>query len=255
MSLELFQLHGRTALITGGSKGLGKAMARALAQAGADVVLASRHEDELRQAQKEITEGTKSRCIYFVSDLSDRRQTVDLACQALDAMGHVDILINNAGIGSRTKLIELSDSEWDSVLSVNLTGPMVLARELAPQMVERRWGRIINISSLFGIVSREGRSAYAASKGAIIQLTRTWALEFGPHGVTVNAIAPGPFETEMAAAHLANPASKQWYTDRVPLGRWAQPIELAGPVLLLASNAGSYINGHVLAVDGGYLCQ
>ncbi len=138
---------------------------------------------------------------------------------------------------------------------MNLTAPMVLSRALAGPMKQRRWGRIIQISSVFGEVSRAGRNAYSASKAGLIGMTRSMALELAPHGVTVNAILPGPFETPLTAAMHPDPAARRWFTDRVPMGRWGRPEELIGPLLLLASEAGGYITGTTLIVDGGWMAQ
>jgi len=255
MMLEGFDLTGRTALVTGGSKGLGLAMARALARAGAGVVIAARHADELASALGVILEGTNSRGAALAADLADRSQVADLAGRAAEAVGPIDILVNNAGINRIAPIEQVTDEDWDQVLAVNLTAPILLSRALAGPMKQRGWGRIIHVSSIFGQVSRAGRNAYSATKAGLIGLTRSMSLELAPYGVTVNAILPGPFETPLTAALHTDPIQKQWFTDRVPMGRWGRPEELAGPVLLFASDAGSYITGTTLAVDGGWLAQ
>ncbi|MBX6315571.1 MAG: SDR family oxidoreductase, partial [Isosphaeraceae bacterium] len=190
MTMDLFRLQGRVALVTGGSKGLGAAMARALAAAGADVVLAARHEDELRETGTAIARETGARLAWLASDVGDRRAIPKLAADALAAFGRVDILVNNAGINRIALIGEVQDDDWDRVLAVNLTGPMALARALVGPMVERGWGRIINVSSVFGETSRAGRNAYSASKAGLLGLTRAMALELAPRGVTVNALLP-----------------------------------------------------------------
>jgi NAD(P)-dependent dehydrogenase (short-subunit alcohol dehydrogenase family) len=250
-----FDLSGRNALVTGGSKGLGLAMARALAQAGASVVIAARHADELEAALPTILDGTKARGACLVADMAHRDRVEGLARQATEAIGPIDILVNNAGINRVSPIDEVKDADWDEVLAVNLTAPMVLGRALAGPMKQRRWGRIIQISSVFGEVSRAARNAYSASKAGLIGMTRSMALELAPHGVTVNAILPGPFETPLTASMHPDPAARQWFTDRVPMGRWGRPDELIGPLLLLASDAGGYITGTTLAVDGGWMAQ
>ena len=218
-------------------------MARALAQAGASVAIAARHAGELEAALPAILEGTGARGTWLVADMSRRDQVEELARKATEALGPIDILVNNAGINRVSPIDGVRDADWDEVLAVNLTAPMILSRALAGPMKQRGWGRIIHISSVFGQVSRGGRNAYSASKAGLIGLTHSMALELAPHGVTVNAILPGPFETPLTATMHPDPAAKQWFTDRVPMGRWGRPEELVGPLLLLASDAGSYITG------------
>jgi NAD(P)-dependent dehydrogenase (short-subunit alcohol dehydrogenase family) len=250
-----FDLTGKAALVTGGSKGLGAAMARALARAGADVVISARHPDELEAALGPILEGTRARGAWLAADMGQRADVERLAEQAIAAFGTIDILVNNAGINIIAPIDRVKDADWDRVLAVNLTGPMALSRALAGPMKRRGWGRIIHVSSIFGRVSRGERDAYSASKAGLLGLTRAMALDLAPFGVTVNALLPGPFESPMTAALHPDPEHRRWYTDRVPLGRWGRPEELAGPLLLLASDAGGYITGSELVVDGGWLAQ
>jgi NAD(P)-dependent dehydrogenase (short-subunit alcohol dehydrogenase family) len=251
---EIFNLNGKVALVTGGSKGLGKAMARGLARAGADIVIASRHEDELRRALDDILRGTGRRGACVVADLSHREDAVRLARAALDEMGRVDILVNNAGTNRPQAIDEITDEVWDEVLELNLTSVMALTRALVPQMKARRWGRIIHIASIMALVSKEKRNVYSATKSALLGLARASALDLGAYGITVNCIAPGPFLTDLPATVLSE-AEKKAFADRTALGRWGDPEELVGPVLLLASDAGSYITGQTLVVDGGYLAR
>jgi NAD(P)-dependent dehydrogenase (short-subunit alcohol dehydrogenase family) len=254
MPAKLFDLTGRVALITGGNKGLGKAMARGFAEAGADVVIASRHEDELKSALAEILEGTGRRGAYFVTDVSVRAEVSKLARLALDTMGKVDILVNNAGMNAPQAIDAIADETWDRVVEVNLSSAMALTRALVPQMKERRWGRVVHISSIMGQVSKEKRNVYSATKAALIGMVRATALDLGPFGITANCLAPGPFLTDMPASVLSA-AEKQTFADRTALGRWAEPGELVGPALLLCSDAGSYVTGQTLFVDGGYLAR
>jgi NAD(P)-dependent dehydrogenase (short-subunit alcohol dehydrogenase family) len=254
MPSNLFDLTGRIALVTGGNKGLGKAMARGLAEAGADVVIASRHEDELKAALDEILVGTGRRGAYCVTDVSVRSEVQKLAGFALEKMGKIDILINNAGMNAPQAIDAIADETWDRVLEVNLSSVMALTRALAPQMKERRWGRVVHISSVMGQVSKEKRNVYSATKAALIGMVRATALDLGPFGITANCIAPGPFLTDMPASVLSE-AEKRAFAERTALGRWAQPGELVGPALLLCSEAGSYITGQTLFVDGGYLSR
>jgi NAD(P)-dependent dehydrogenase (short-subunit alcohol dehydrogenase family) len=254
VTANIFDLTGKVALVTGGSQGLGKAMARGLAEAGADVVIASRREAELKAALAEILQGTSRRGRYLVSDLSKRDQAVKLAKDALDAFGRIDILINNAGTNKPQPIDAIDDETWDMVLELNLSSIMALTRAVVPDMKKRRWGRVIHISSVMGYVSKEKRNIYSATKSALIGLARANALDLGEHGITVNCIAPGPFLTELPGTLLSE-GEKKSFADRTALGRWGDPRELIGPALLLASDAGSYITGQTIVVDGGYLAR
>jgi NAD(P)-dependent dehydrogenase (short-subunit alcohol dehydrogenase family) len=254
MPLNIFDLTGKVALVTGGSKGLGLAMARGLAEAGADILISSRHEEELRRALDAILQGTGRRGRYVVADLSRRDEAQRLARTALELMGRVDILINNAGTNKPQAIDEITDDSWDQILELNLSSIMALTRALVPQMRSRRWGRIIHISSVMGYVSKEKRNIYSATKSALIGLARANALDLGGDGITVNCIAPGPFMTELPASVLSK-AEQKVFAERTAIGRWADPKELVGPALLLASEAGSYITGTTLVVDGGYLAR
>lgn len=254
MKNTMFDLSGKVALVTGGSKGLGKAMARGLAKAGADIVISSRSEDELKAALVEVLEGTESRGAWFVADMTDRDAVQQLAASATQKMGRIDILINNAGTNVPAPVDEISDEDWDRIIELNLSSCQALTRAVVPQMKQRKWGRIIHISSIMGLVSKEGRGAYSATKSALIGLARAGALDLGPSGITVNCIAPGPILTDLPATVLSQ-AEIDSFASRTALGRWGNPDELAGPALLLASDAGSYITGATLVVDGGTICK
>jgi NAD(P)-dependent dehydrogenase (short-subunit alcohol dehydrogenase family) len=254
MALDIFNLTGKVALVTGGSKGLGKAMARGFAQAGADIVIASRHENELRPALEEILQGTGRRGSYIAADMSKRAEAARLAKAALEKMGRVDILVNNAGTNTPQVTEQIRDEDWDRVLEINLSSVMALTRALVPQMKTRRWGRIIHISSIMGFISKEGRNIYSATKSALIGLARAEALELGPFGITANCIAPGPFLTDLPAQILSD-EEKRVFAQRTAVGRWGEPAELVGPALLLASDAGTYVTGETIVVDGGYLAR
>ena len=254
MPTPLFDLTGKVALVTGGSKGLGKAMARGFAEAGADIVICSRHADELESALPEILAGTGVRGRSFVTDMTDRVAVAKLAQSALESMGRVDILVNNAGSNVPQMSDEIQFEQWDRIVELNLTSCMSLSRDLIPQMKERHWGRIIHISSVMGLASKAGRGCYSATKAALIGLARAMALDLGPYGITCNCIAPGPFLTDLPMSVLSK-AEQETFAQRTALGRWADPRELAGPALLLASDAGSYITGTTLLVDGGNLCK
>ncbi|HKB03367.1 MAG TPA: SDR family oxidoreductase [Gemmataceae bacterium] len=251
---KLFDLSGRVALVTGGNKGLGKAMARGLAQAGADIFLASRNEAELKAAVDAITAETGRKGGYCVTDVTRRDDVNRLARTALEKMGRVDILINNAGMNAPEPIDAIKDETWDTVLETNLSSVMALTRALVPQMRARKWGRIIHISSVMAFVSKEKRNAYSASKAALMGLAHASALDLGQDGVTVNCIAPGPFLTDMPLSILSAEEQRE-FARTTALNRWGQPDELVGPMLLLASDAGSYITGHTLVVDGGFLTR
>lgn len=250
----LFDLSGKTALVTGGSKGIGKAIARLFAEAGANVAICSRHEEELKQAATEIAQGLNVRCVYRVTDMTRRDDVDALAAWAVETLGKVDILVNNAGSNEPQELLEQSDETWDRILELNLTSCMRLSRALAAGMAERGWGRIIHLSSVMALVSNPGRGAYSATKAGLVGMMRAHALELGPRGVTVNCIAPGPIMTDLPMS-LLSPEQKVAFAERTALKRWGEPQEMAGPALMLASEAGRYITGEVIVADGGMLCR
>jgi NAD(P)-dependent dehydrogenase (short-subunit alcohol dehydrogenase family) len=250
----LFDLTGRVALVTGGSKGLGKALARGLAEAGADLVVASRTASELQRTLDEILTATGRRGRAIPTDVNDRTQVQRLADQALTTFGHVDILVNNAGTNIPQAIDAITDEAWDTLLETNLSSIMALTRALVPQMKTRRWGRIVHISSIIGLVSKAGRNAYSATKSALTGLARASALDLGTSGITVNCLAPGPFLTDLPM-NLLSEAEKNEFAQMTALNRWGQPDELIGPLLFLVSAAGAYVTGHTLVVDGGYVIR
>jgi NAD(P)-dependent dehydrogenase (short-subunit alcohol dehydrogenase family) len=251
---EMFNLAGKVALITGGSKGLGKAMARGLVEAGADVLISSRHEIELKSALAEILQGTKRRGEYFVADMARRSEAGKLASFALEKLGKVDILINNAGTNVPQAVDAITDAEWDRIMEINLNSVMALTRAIVPQMKPRKWGRVIHISSVMAFVSNDGRNIYSATKAALVAMARASALDLGPFGITVNCIAPGPFLTDLPASVLSKEEQDR-FAKMTALNRWADPKELVGTALLLASQAGSYITGSTFIVDGGFTAR
>ncbi len=229
-------------------------MARVFAEAGANIAICSRHEDELKTAAAAIGAGLDVRVEWVATDMADRSQVDALAETVLSRMGRVDILVNNAGSNIPQSIDGIVDETWDRILELNLSSCMRLTRALVPPMKERRWGRIIHISSVLGLGGKEGRSAYCSTKSALLGLARAGALDLGPFNITVNCLAPGPFLTDLPGKVLSA-EEKQVFAETTALGRWGRPDELAGPALLLASEAGSYITGTAIVVDGGTLSR
>ncbi len=254
MKNTIFDLSGRVALVTGGSRGIGKAMARLFAEAGADIAICSRKEDQLQAAAAEIGDGTGVRVEHFVTDMTRREEVRRLADETLRRLGKVDVLVNNAGFNVPQPIDQIDDETWDRLVELNLSSCMALTRYLAPGMKGRRWGRVIHMSSIMGLGSTAGRNAYSATKSALIGLARASSLDLGEYGITVNCIAPGPIATEMPMSILSE-QQKSVFSQRTALRRWGRPEEVAGPALMLASEAGSYITGAVLVIDGGVMCR
>ena len=248
--LDTFSLKGKRALITGASRGLGYAIAEALASAGAQTILHGRDRAALDRAQAAFAQRGWA-CSTATCEITDESAVRGMARALLEQHGRIDILVNNAGGNIRKGLLEASSADWREVLEMDLTACFASAQELAPRMIEAGWGRIINIGSVMSVLSRAGIPAYAAAKHGVAGLTRALAAELGSKGVTVNAICPGFFLTEANQVHLQNPKFTTWVQERTPLGRWGAPREVGGAAIFLASDAASYVNGHLLMVDGG----
>jgi NAD(P)-dependent dehydrogenase (short-subunit alcohol dehydrogenase family) len=254
MLKELFNLSGRAALVTGGSKGIGKAVARGLAEAGANVAISARNEDELKKAKAEIADGLSVNVEYFVADMFDRAAVKRLAAGVLSRLGRCDVLFNNAGSNKPQPLVDTTEEAWDNIVELNLTSCMLLSRELAPAMIKNKWGRIVYTSSIMGLASNPARGCYSATKAALIGMARAQALELGPHNITVNCLAPGPVATDLPMS-LLSPEQKKIFAERTAVKRWGQPVDMVGPVLMLATDAGAFVTGNVILADGGILCR
>ena len=253
--LDLFRLDGRHALITGGSKGLGRVIAEALAQAGAAVTLVSRTAAEGHAAAAEIAAATGRPARAIAADVTLADEVDRLAGEAEAAGGPVDILVNSAGLNIRGPAASLAEGDWDAVLGVNLKAPFLLARRLGPGMAERGWGRIIHLGSILSAVGIAGRTPYASSKAGLIGLTRTLAMEWADRGVTVNSLCPGAFATEMNRPLLDDPEQYRAFVANIPVGRWGELPEITGAALFLASDASAYMTGASLYVDGGWTAR
>jgi NAD(P)-dependent dehydrogenase (short-subunit alcohol dehydrogenase family) len=247
-------LEGKVAVVVGATSGIGRVLALGLAKAGAHVVPTGRrlsHVDEVAGA----IESLGRRTVRVACDVTDAG-SLDAARRAVEvALGRVDILVNSAGRTKRTPTLELPESEWNDILETNLTGTLRACRAFAPGMLARGWGRIVNIASLASFVGLFEVAAYTASKAGVAGLTRALAVEWGPRGVNVNAIAPGVFRTDFNQALLDGTARGQEFLTRTPLGRFGSIEELQGAAVFLASDAASFVNGEVLAVDGGFLAS
>lgn len=248
------QLEGRVALITGASKGLGKAMAVALAAEGATLVLAARDREKLENVAAEVRQ-TGAAAHVFQVDVTSEEQVLELERGVQSQVGAVDILINNAGINIRRPVTDFTLDEWNAVLTTNLTSVFLLCRSFVPHMKGRGYGRILNMTSIMSHISLPERAAYSASKAGLLGLIRALALELAPDGITVNGISPGPFATEMNTPILNDPERNRQFISRIPMGRWGKVEEIGQLAVYLCGDAAGFITGTDILIDGGWCAQ
>ena len=253
--LDLFRLHGQTALVIGGNRGLGLAMAQALAEAGANIAIAARDEATNRRSEETLRSRYGIECLSTVCDVTNEKSVKTAVGRTVDQFGKVDILVNSAGINIRGSIEDLSLADFTTVQQVNVTGTWLACREVVPVMKQHGYGRIINVGSMLALTAIPDRTPYATSKGAILQLTRALAMEVAKEGITVNAILPGPFATEMNLPLLNDPEKYQAFINKIPMGRWGELHEIGGIALFLASRASGYVTGACFSVDGGWVAQ
>ncbi len=248
---ELFDLTGKVAIITGTSRGIGQYFARALAKAGADLIITSRDISRLDNFKEEI-ESLGRKALPVKLDVLLQSDIEKMVRTAISEYGKIDILVNNAGLNIRAPGTELNRQDWDTVLDINLKGSFFCAQAVAREMIKRNYGRIINIGSCTCVFGMEGIAPYTASRGGILALTRSLAVEWGKFSITVNVLAPGWFKTAQNAVLYENKKWVDYITDRIPLNRPGQPNDLDGAVVFLASDASAYITGQIILVDGGF---
>ncbi|WP_417375721.1 SDR family NAD(P)-dependent oxidoreductase [Gimesia maris] len=253
--IKLFDLTGRVAIITGGSKGLGSAMAEGLASAGADLLLTSRNQDEVEATAAQIQSDYGNKVIGMAADVTDPDQVAAMTERAISEFGKIDILINNAGINIRGPIDDITLEEFQDVQNVNVTGPWLCVRSVVPHMKKAQYGKIINLASTLGLVGMSNRTPYTSSKGAMVQMTRALGLELCEYGITCNAICPGPFLTPMNEPFAETEEIKKFIVGAVAMNRWARMEEIQGAAIFLASDASSYMTGSMVTVDGGWTAR
>jgi gluconate 5-dehydrogenase len=249
--IKQFDLTGKAAIITGGSKGLGEAMAAGLSSAGADVLITSRHEEEAATTAKHIAEDFGHKAIGIKADVTVPDEVDAMVNRAITEFGKIDILINNAGVNIRGAIDELSYEDFQQVQQINVDGIWLGCRAVIPHMKQAQYGRIINMASTLGVVGLSNRTPYATSKGAVVQMTRALGLEMAPFGISVNAICPGPFLTPMNVPIAEDEQTKKFIVGAVALERWGRMEEIQGAAIFLSSDASSYMTGNLVTVEGG----
>ena len=253
--LDLFRLDGKVALVTGGGRGIGRAIAEALLEAGAAVAITARDEGRAVAAAAELAQKTGGRCLGLGLEVRDQGQVEKAVARTIAELGGLHILVNNAGVNIRESIWELRDESWEEIIATNLAGAMRCSRAAAGHMKQQGWGRIIVLGSILSVVGIPKRSAYAASKAGLLGLARAMALDLAPFGVTVNALCPGVMKTEINRPILNDPEYLKDFLRQVPIGRLGEPAELGGAIVFLASEASSYMTGAALFVDGGWTTQ
>jgi NAD(P)-dependent dehydrogenase (short-subunit alcohol dehydrogenase family) len=251
MPLDIFDLNKKVVMVTGSTRGLGEVAAMALAKAGADVAVCGRKSDDLERVSAAIKDlGRES--AGFSLDVMSKKSIHEGVDRILKHFGKIDILINNAGVNHRVPVLEFPEDAWDLVINTNLKGYFLVTQAVVPQMLERKYGKVINISSIFGLTPLPTQLAYSCSKGGVNQLTKVMALEWAKLGIRVNAIAPTYFETELVAPIRNDPEKFNFINERTPMGRWGQPIEMEGIVVFLSARASDFITGQIIYIDGGW---
>ncbi len=253
--LKQFDLSGKTAIVTGGSKGIGYAMAAGLASAGCNIVVVSRNEEEGNRASKEFTEDYNIKSISISADVTNQDQMNEMVSQTIKDFGTINIVINSAGINIRGAIDELTENDFNQVMDINVKGTWLCNRAVVPYMKKNGGGSIINIASTLGLVGLSNRTPYASSKGAIVQMTRALGLELAPFNINVNAICPGPFLTEMNLPISQGVDGKKFVESVTAIGRWGELKEIQGAAIFLASEAASYMIGSLITVDGGWTAK
>lgn len=251
MILDLFKLDGKVAAVTGATRGIGRSIALALAEAGADIALLQRSPNNI-EVKLEI-EKLGRKCFIVPCDLDDENEVKDAIPQVVSHFGQIDILVNNAGIQRRSPSVDFSEADWDDVINVNLKTVWLLCQQAGRFMIPQGKGKIINMASLLSYIGGYTVPAYAAAKGGVAQLTKALSNEWAQHNVNVNAIVPGYIATDMNTALLNDESRNRQILERIPSGRWGTPEDFKGSIVFLASDASNYVNGHLLAVDGGWL--